>query len=220
MNKAILLFVFVLLLFSFGCTEEKNGKAKDGDKKAGQTIQEILEKGKSIDNIEYTMALIKPFPVTAKIYQKGIKYRGEASVLGQTSISIFDGTNAYIYDPTKDVYYKSPDADGSTGTFDFEDFSEQALADTEMKELGKETINGMETRVIEFQYMGAGTDEALKTKAWVSEEYGIPVKFQFESDMGDVEMEYKDIKIGVVEDSMFEVPEDKIVEMDDMFGNI
>ncbi|PIN98292.1 MAG: hypothetical protein COT90_05040 [Candidatus Diapherotrites archaeon CG10_big_fil_rev_8_21_14_0_10_31_34] len=220
MNKAILSIVFVLLLLSFGCTGITDGKKDTDNKKAGETIQEILAKGKSIDNIEYEMTITKPFAVTAKMYQKGIKYRGEASILGQTSIIIFDGTNAYTYDSTADVYYKSPDTGTDSGGFDFKDFSAQALADTQMNELGEETINGINTKVIEFSYTGNGADASLKTKVWISIQYGIPVKFQFESKLGEVEMEFKNIKIGSVQDSMFEVPEDKVKDMDSLIQEI
>ncbi|MBU2476629.1 DUF4412 domain-containing protein [Candidatus Micrarchaeota archaeon] len=215
MNKKILIPVILLLLtvgFA-GCPQQPNGDKGNPE----MTLQEILAKGKNIDNIEYDLVVIKPFPVTAKFYQKGIKVKTETSFLGQTQITIFNGEKIYTYDSATDTYYETS-AEGSSTGLDFKDFSSQALNDTELKEIGRETINNMPARKIEFNYKEPSTEEKTKISAWISEEYGIPIKMLMETSMGSAEMELKNIKTGLVSDSVFEIPADKIKPIEEMYS--
>ncbi len=218
MNKKILILILLIALtVSLGCTQgtsQDNTKAK---KLSAETIQEILEKGKSIDNIQYDVIMTTPFPLTLTVYQKKEKYKMETSILGQKSELIFNGTHMYNYDPAKDVYLEMdvPDS-GNAGGLDFLDFSEQALNDIEMKELGEETVNDMKTKVIEFKYKASNEDTAVKTKAWISIKYGIPVKLLMTTEVGKAEMSLKNIKLNSVEDAVFVVPQDKIKTMEEL----
>jgi outer membrane lipoprotein-sorting protein len=216
MKKILVLLAALFLVVSFsGCTQETKIEPKKQEIKE-ETIQEILEKGKNVNNIKYDVMLIKPFPITFKVQQKGKKYRTEATLMGQTSVTIFDGEKLYNYDPQEDIYYENPASTTNNGGMDFKDFSEQALKDPEMKETGKETINGMKTRIIEFNYKDRSSNETIKTKAWISEEYGIPVKLQMKSQPGEAEVELKNIQMNSVQDSVFVVPKEKIKSMEDL----
>jgi outer membrane lipoprotein-sorting protein len=213
-KKILVLAILVFLAVAFAGCPQQNKNANADNSGSQLTLQEILAKGKNIDNIEYDLVMTQPMSITAKFYQKGVKVKVETSFMGQTAIMVFNGEKAYAYDLTTDTYVETT-AEGAAG-MDFKDFSEQALKDVEIKELGKETVNGMNTRVIEFMYQGSGVEEKTKTKAWISEEYGIPVKMQVETSMGNAEMELKNIKIGTVSDSVFEVPADKIKSIEEM----
>ncbi len=221
MNKKILiLMISVFLMISFlGCTEPKpdNGNDNTGNGDNGdngtpiteETIQEILAKGGQIDNIQYTIVPIansNALPIEIDFYKKGKKLRMAMSFMGQESIFLFNGENYYGYYPSIDAYSEQIKDDQPLE--DLSELSEQAITAPDLKELGKETVNGIKTRVIEFTYNNDGDEQ--KTKAWISEEYGIVVRLETESETGTSGIEIKDIKTGQVEDSLFEVDEDKI----------
>ena len=83
------------------------------------------------------------------------------------------------------------------------EITKQALNDPLLKEIGKEVVNGMNTRIIEYNY----NEQTIK--AWISEEYGIAVKKQTQTQIGkdlvQQTTELTNIKIGQVSNSLFEI---------------
>ncbi len=233
MNKKMLfgLIILVLALSLAGCSEPvpdnntNKNQNQNQDQASNESIQAILAKASGVKNIEYEIEMIlngTPLPAQLKIYEKGEKYRMETSFMEQSQTGIYDGQHAYTYDSATDTYYLMED-DEQTGSkpIDFSDMSIQASNDASMKELGKEEVSGLKTRIIEFSYT-APEEEPTKTKAWISEKYGIPVKFEATTGTGENEMKsvmiLKNIKIGTVKDSLFEVPQDKVKSYDEMWN--
>ncbi len=227
MKKISILFFSLFLVLAFsGCTEEKstesNGQTKlsdNGTEQTGnqnelpkeETIQEILQKGKNIESVEYDLVMYmngNEVPTSTKVYDKGTKYRTEIDFPTGKQITIFDGQNSYKYNSDSDTYQKLSTA--GEGAILFDDALGQALNDSSINEIGKETINGTETRVLEFNFSNTNVKEG-KTKLWVSEETGIPIKIEFETSSGTFTMEFKNHKLNNVSDALFEVPEEKII---------
>jgi len=226
----ILLFVFALLVSFSGCTDNTNNALTNTEVTAnnnnnnnnqkesvGETIQQILGKAKNVDNIEYTMAMSMNgtlLPMTTKVYQKASKYKSETTFMGATQSTIFDGENLYMYVAEEDIYYLYDDVSSdSAGGADFSGVADQALADPELKELGKEKVNGLNTRKIEFTY------DDQKVVVWVSEDYGILVKMEVEVEgQGTTSIELTDIKVNSVDDAVFVVPQDKVQPMENMYS--
>ncbi len=215
MNKTVFLIAIALVLI--GCTQPATNTNQNNNSNSGLTIQEILEKGKNVNNIQYDISLSvngTAVPITMTTHQKNSKYKIEAEFMGQKTATVFDGINEYTYDYSSDVYYKTGTDSVSSNTIDFADFAEQALNDSGMTEQGKQEINGMQTRIIEFSFVSNET--TTQTKAWISEEYGIPVKLETTTDSGNAVLEIKNIKMNSVEDSVFVVPEEKIQDLNDL----
>jgi len=72
----------------------------------------------------------------------------------------------------------------------------------QMKLLGTETVNGYETE--KYETTMKGKSGPVKYYMWVSKKLGMPIKMV--SMDGKFSMEYRDIKVGAVPASLFEVP--------------
>ncbi|MFH1895531.1 MAG: hypothetical protein ABIJ74_03075 [archaeon] len=207
---ALILVIFLLAVLA-GCIQQPETKGKV----SAQTIQEILAKAKNINNIEYTVMFSldgTELPATIQVWQKGNKYKMSSEYMGLKSEIIFDGTNSFNYSQEEDIYYKT-ETTTDTSAIDFKAIAEQALKDVSMKELGKEEINGLQATIIEFSYSEEGSTP-LQTKAWISDEYGIPIKLESTTDAGKISMELKNIKVNSVNDSVFVIPQEKIFDED------
>ncbi|PIN99289.1 MAG: hypothetical protein COT90_00225 [Candidatus Diapherotrites archaeon CG10_big_fil_rev_8_21_14_0_10_31_34] len=185
-----------------------SGAQKEEDKRTTESIQEILGKSKELTNIEFDLVeQTNGDTTTSKYYLKNGKYRTETGTQENKVVQIFDGDNLF--------YYGSYSKEGETSlgvivdaipsvTEDpagIQKTTEQALNDPELKEIGKEVINGLNTRIIEYTF------NEQKVKAWISEEYGITVKTEKEIQINGNSVlqtkELKNIKIGLVADSLF-----------------
>jgi len=216
MKKILILIIVVVLIVSFtGCTETPEPKTnEDGNGKASseETIQDILAKAEKNTNFEYELYTESNLSTNiegTKIFVKGGKWRFEDDISNGTII--FDGENTYLYYYNDDVYIQSGSMEGVF--FDLTDLSNQALNDSSLKEIGKEKIDGINTRKIEFNYKAFSGKE--KVKAWVSESKGIIIKIEEET--GTI-IEMKNIVFNSVSDSLFEVPEDKIQSIEEYFS--
>jgi len=217
MKKIVVLVVLVLLISLAGCThtflepEQKQIIKKTPNEIYGEeTLIEVLVKADSIKNIEYGLTLKSNDELirTKKTFVKDEKYLIEENSKGKESTKIFDGLNAYIYDKSLDKYVKA--SKETESPHHLNKYSEE-LKRISSTEIGKETIQGFETRIIEFshqQYQGA---EQLKTKAWVSEKYGIIIRIEIET----TAIELNNIKFNEINNSVFEVPENKVITMEE-----
>jgi len=233
MKKILISIVLIVLLVSvIGCTQptpnqlpppKENQKSNEKDNENGNvmpepTIKEILTKGTETENIEYEAKITHEIALgkqewTSKIYQKETNYK---TVIEDTGlIGIFNGTKNYTYFPEIDKYVVFEIKESSA--FDAKYISEQALLDSAMKEIKKQRINGFDARIIEFTYFDKFfSGEKQKITAWISEEYGIPVKIETQSQFGPVGIEIRNIKLNSVKDTEFEVPEEKVITQEEL----
>jgi predicted transcriptional regulator len=199
----------------FTTQDALNTKGTDTPKEKEETIKEILLKAEEPKNMEFELVENPDSNTTrstVKYYLKDEKYRTETQTGETKVVEIFDGENLYANSAAQPETYNIASFGGGTGkgvnSLEFNSIALKALNAEDLKEKGKEIIEGMQTRIIEFTFSN-GTQE--KVKAWVSEEYGIPIKYEIEKYAeGTTEKEFielKNIKVNVTMESDFAVPE-------------
>ncbi len=135
-----------------------------------------------------------------KVFFKGDKMRNEMNMGGETNITITrpDKKIVWVIMPQKKMYMEMPLTDQMHQKMMMKEPSDRA----KMKHLGAETINGFDCDKYEIstEYNG----KTLKQTAWIAKKLGMPIKSV--SADGSMTMEYRDIKVGGVADSVFELP--------------
>lgn len=132
--------------------------------------------------------------MSGKIYIKGDKVRQETTAEGETEIVIVrpDKKVSWTVTPGTKMYMEMPyQADEKP----FEEWNKEK--EKTSKYIGDETISGVSCKKYESQ------EEGEKVTFWVSSKYPFPLKVEDSESV----MEYKNVKDGPLEDSLFEVPQ-------------
>ena len=166
-------------------------------------LGDILGKASAIDSVTYDMVMTGTgMPSsTTKMWLKNEaqKMKTETTVQGQTSVLLVDWGSevAYSYMPAQNLAIK----------MDLSTAPESPLEGTGAIEgydptvIGTETYDGKECLVVEY------TVEGVQTKMWLWKEYGFPVKVVTTTADATITVEYKNIDLGPIPDSVFELPE-------------
>lgn len=135
-----------------------------------------------------------------KIFMKGQKMRNEFQAGGETNINIVrpDKKVVWVLIPEGKTYMEMPLAEESQEKILMKKPEDRA----KMKLLGTETVNGFECDKYEVDASHEG--QPVKQFVWIAKKLQMPIK-SVTAD-GSMSMEYRDIKIGGVADSVFEVP--------------
>jgi outer membrane lipoprotein-sorting protein len=141
---------------------------------------------------------------TGKVYIKGDKMRREFMQQGQKQIIIVrpDKGLMWILMPAEKIYMEmsSQESGAYDPTLD-QDIQNKA----EIKLLGKETINGY----VCDKYLYSYHDTSMGTTTqWVAKKLNYAIKSEYKSSSGNILVEYKNIKEGNVQNSLFDVPGD------------
>ena len=132
-------------------------------------------------------------PMKGKIFVKGAKVKQETSGDDETQVMIIrpDKKLTWMLSPEEKTYVEMP-YQSTDKTF------EEWTADKEKnaKFLGEETVSGMPCKKYEI------IEDGEKTSLWISKQFPFPIKIE-DSEMT---MEYKNIKVGPIDDSLFELP--------------
>ncbi|MHB8986804.1 MAG: LolA family protein [Eubacteriales bacterium] len=225
-----LLALLVIVSFSFslsGCGGKKDtaGQPSGEPPKSEQTAKEepladLLAKGKKIEGMSYDYSIAsKEITTSGKVWLSDKKVKSESTVNGTKLISIFDGgSNTVItYYPEQNKAMKI-----STGNTDntAETPTEYAgdIDASKAKVLETTVYDGARCKVIQVENPGGKE----KSKMWIREDYGIPVKVEITSSDGtQMVMEYKNLKIGKQPAEVFELPAGVVVtDMGDMMKNL
>ncbi|MBI2861660.1 MAG: hypothetical protein HYX89_02450 [Chloroflexi bacterium] len=169
-------------------------------------IADLLQKAAGVKGVRYDQVATAPGgeKVTSKVAMKGNKFRVDTQFQGQTSTFIADAETkvAYVLVPGQKVAMKvSYDQFQQTGSQDSPTDRAKAI-DPNARIVGTEVIDGKTTTVVEF------SSPQSTTKAWVWNDYGIPIKVEASSPQGTTTIEYKNIDTSEPPDSLFEVPPD------------
>jgi len=134
--------------------------------------------------------------MTGKIYVTKDKVRMDT--MGTTTITRMDRNVAWVLMPQQGIYMEQPiEPEKIAGT------SEKMPGEVERVTLGTETFDGMTTTKYRIVYTSnAGRATVIQ---WVDKKSGIPVKTSSED--GSWVTEYKNLKLGAPDDSIFEIPE-------------
>jgi len=193
-----------------------------------ESIQDVLAKAENIDSVQYeivgtttsNISHISEVPITetvsTKIWQKMPYMKIELTTAGTTTKTIVHPDAVYLYDASKDKYLKET-AEEMVARYiqrSFEELSKKLRESETLKELGTETINGKLTTIVEYSDTAGKTPITLKL--WIWNEKGIPLKTESTIEIGEMvatmKTEYKNFVFEDIPGSIFEVPEDKIIE--------
>lgn len=129
-----------------------------------------------------------------KIFVKGDKVRQETVEEDETQIMIIrpDKKITWMITPEEKTYMEMPyQSEDKT----FEEWT--AEKEKKAKFLGEETVSGMPCKKYE------SVEDGEKTLFWISSQFPFPVKVED----SEVTMEYQNIKLGPLADSLFELPQ-------------
>ncbi len=209
----LLALCFILALAGCGGGKEAT-TAAGGDKTAAQSgsgekelsAEEIVAKGKAIKGLSFEIEMKGPEGELIKIktWMKGENLRTEMEdPSGQGKVVTILNTKkgeAYLYQPEQNMATKI-DINQMKGDPKAPQDPMEDLDPVKMKSLGKETVDGKKC----IMYEVAEADNAT-SKVWIWEEYGVPVKMEMVVDGQKTVMEYKNIEVGDIPDSTFELP--------------
>lgn len=191
--------------------------------KGEETLKSLFANSKEIKAMSFTMVVTADGKTltSGKMWVKGNKFKMENSAEGMdTAIFYADGDKkiAYSYIPSQQMATKMDYGQAETQTqYSPLDYSEEYGNDEKMdfKVVGTEVVNGYKCEVIEM------VDKEGTAKLWVSKELGLPIKIESKTGGSHTVMEYKDIQVGNIPDSEFELPAGvQVVDMNEMMKNL
>jgi outer membrane lipoprotein-sorting protein len=224
-NKSlvVLLLALFMMVLATGCgggTNETGGSSQT-DNQQGNTNNDVdaaalLAKGQGLAGLSYdsvtTVAGMDPF--TTKVWVKEGNMRVEMDVpeAGGKMISIVNTSEGavYSYGDGQEMATKMPLAQSEVDTTTPQDYS-KSMNPESMKYIKTETLDGKKCVVYEI------TDEDYTGKVWLWKDYGIPLRIEATSEGESMAMEYKNVQVTELDDSLFQLPEG--VEVMDL-GNI
>lgn len=139
-----------------------------------------------------------------KIFMKGQKIRNEFDAGGQTNVSIVrpDKKVVWMLMPAEKMYMEMPITEEAQEKILIKKPEDQV----KMKLVGTETVNGYECEKYEYEVPISPEGQPSKHFTWIAKKLQMPIKAMAAD--GSFSMEYQDIKVGGVADSLFEVPQD------------
>ncbi len=170
-----------------------------------ETLEDILGYGASITAVYYEMEVTGPGmpPMTTCIWMEGDRMRTEATGMTdygeQTVVIIADfgaGTMYMLYPdlamameiPFDPAMVESPIAES------------QYIPDYDYTILGTEVVDGRECMKVQY------TSAEGTVTMWIWKAYGFPIKIEVATPQGTFTSEFRDIRFGDIDDSLFEVP--------------
>lgn len=167
----------------------------------GETVAEILAKARNLDNLSYTEILTaEGLAFEAKVWVLGQKTKRETTTGGKTSVMIVDsGKKEYItYVPGEKIATRMPLGGGEQQKTPPEEVKD--VPETTVERLKDETLGEKSCAVVEY------TQETGITTLWLWKDNGLPIKMEIMASGKKTVKEYKDIKIGEVKESDFDLP--------------
>jgi len=232
-NFKIYLIAILVVVFSSlgltGCGGDKQANT-GGDSKSVSTEQkttakesatELLAKGKKIEGMTCDYVLTtEGTTMQGKMWVQSDKVKQETSVQGQSMMMLYDGTTFYMYNPAEKmaIKYTASDMQGDGEDVDTPlDFTEEA-SDQAVTELETVNYEGQKCRVL----LVKEKDSEDEVKMWVREDYGIPVCVEATDASGaKTVIEYKNLEVGGIPASTFELPEGvQVQDMSEMMNQM
>ncbi len=135
-----------------------------------------------------------------KVYIKDNKMRMEMQTAGHKSVNLMDTDTGLMrmLQPEQNMYFEMPAPKGGVVQ------SDEVLAKiADKKHVGAEKVNGHKCDKYEIIYH----DKSLgKMTQWFSEKLNYPIKMIYNGPQGEMLIEYKNIKQGKVDSSLFRIP--------------
>ena len=208
---ALLVVVMLALGMLIGCggTEEAAAPGDQVEKSTPAASDEndlakLFAKAEKVPGLYYELVMNSPemdAQMTGKFWIKGEKIR--------TEFESPDGAGTMVNIMNNKEAFMVMESQGIATRMDLSQFNEadntpkdamKDLAEEDAKLIGKETIDGKKCLI----YESKAAEENYK--AWIWEEYGVPVKVETTTEEGTAVIEFKNIAIKDIPDNMFELP--------------
>jgi len=216
-----IILVSAFALAGFGCESEPSSPTPGLEIGSETTLKEIIGSADRADEISYDMHITGPdgTKVVSVVYVDGTKMRQESEIEGRKMIVLGDSTaSMYAYYPDENSAMKI-DMSDSEFADQVEDDPYAMLEDVvgSVKVVGYETIDGKKTVIVEYTL--DETESDVTTKMWIWEKHGIPIKVvTTNAGYGTTTVEFRNIEIGNIDDSLFELPAGvNVVDLESMF---
>lgn len=207
-----LLVIMSVILILAGCASKDkaastdSGQAPGANQNAAETsLADVFAKNKEIKGMSFDCktTMSDGSSLETRMWFEGQNMRMENSIPEAGGDVIYIANKAdkamYLYQPAAKMATKMPynDQDGKfTGPQDKAEDVDTANA----VYVGKEKLDGKTCLVYEM------TAEGAKEKMWVWEENGLPLRIESESEGQKTILEYQNIKVGDIDDKMFQLP--------------
>ena len=169
-----------------------------------ESLTEVLGKAKGITSLEYDMVATSPGQeaVTVKMWLKGTKMRGEGTFEGQEVVYILDmdEQEAYVYIPAQNMAMKMDFGKVQETLGESPAEQSESVEEYNPVTIGTEVLDGKSCLVVEY------TTETSEVKMWIWTKYGLPIKTESTTTEGTSIVELKNIGLGEISDSIFELP--------------
>ncbi len=207
---AIIAAMFFCFVFT-GCGGEKQTPAAKPSQPAQPapaakevSVGDLLGKGKNISGLTYDYVLsAKEMQLTGKFWASGKKIKFETTVANQKVITIIDGSASVMYNYLPDQKLATKMALDPAKIPAMPDKYSKEVDPAKFKVLESTTYEGVKCKVLLLEDAGNATQ-----KLWVREDYGMPMRVEMTSASGDKQvMEFKNMKVEAVPDSVFALPE-------------
>lgn len=136
--------------------------------------------------------------VTMKVYIKPEKFRTDNDAAGQSTIVRKDLNKVWMLMTSQKTYMEMP----GTTEGQVQMVGEKVKGEVSRKEVGRETVNGHPT--MKYEVTAKDNDKVMQVYQWQATDINFPIKTAAID--GSWIMEYRDVKLSVQPDSLFEVP--------------
>ena len=208
-NLVILLIASLMIMLVTGCgggtkeTGNQTGNPTNTD--ADVDVAALLAKGQDLPGLSYdsvtTAAGMEPF--TTKVWAKEGNMRVEIDIPegGGKMISIVNAGEGVVYSYTSDelMAMKMSLEQSEVDTTTPQDYSE-SMEPESMKYIKTETLDGKECVVYEV------TDQDYTGKVWLWSDYGIPLRVEAAIEDQEMVMEFDNVQVTELDDSLFQLP--------------
>lgn len=211
MRNKRLVFLLMALLMAMLVVGCGGGAQETGNKPGTSTgdtevkANDLLAKGKSLPGLSYdsvaTMAGMEQINTKVWVKEGNMRIEMDIPEIGKKMISIVDSNEkaVYSYSPEQKMATKMPLVQSEVDTTSPQDYT-QNMKPESMKYIKAETLDGKECLVYEV------TDQSFKGKMWLWKDYGIPLRIEATSEGETMLVEYKNVQVANIDDSLFKLP--------------
>jgi len=233
---AVLLVVGILVSLGTGCApkapeapttpppQEPAGEEGPGEEaippeeapgEEAPSLSGVLEKAQGISSYSCEMEVTIPQeePITAKTWWKGDKAKWEGNFEGQAVVLLLDlgAQEAFVYMPDENIAFRIDYSSAEETVGEPPQLQIEEMMEYQPETLGTEVIDGKECLVASYSKDGE------QIKIWIWLEHGLPIRTESTTAEGTIVIMVKNIQIGGVPDSTFELPAGvEIMEMPGM----
>lgn len=215
MKKNILVLFVILIMVSClglaGCSKEQasnapatqSGQQQNESSGSGNELADLMKSARQAEGMSYDMISTVAMQGQNQTFQSKVwvsqnKVRMEMEMAGVKSVTISNGNDIYMYNPASNTAMKMSTLDNQEQLAN--NWAEDDSYLSKMKVVGEEKMDGYDCLVVTVK------DTETDAKMWLRTDIGIPVRMESKESGSDVVIEFKNIKVGAQDASLFEIP--------------